>query len=189
MCGIGGQGVQLCAQVLARAAVAEGREVQLFGSYGGMMRGGNTEATLIVADGPIESPPTVSSTWSAMVLHHEHSDTVLRRLRPGALVLLNTSVFEAEVDWSPYELVGVEATALATASTGVQTAAMVLLGAYGAVTDMVGLASLKEALAEALPSYRAQHLERNAAALELGWEAVGPLAGSHRAWETAGVAP
>ena len=43
--GIGGQGVQLAAQVLARAAIAEGRSVQMFGSYGGMMRGGNTEAT------------------------------------------------------------------------------------------------------------------------------------------------
>ena len=58
--GIGGQGVQLAAQVLARAAIAEGREVQMFGSYGGMMRGGNTEATVVVADGPIEAPPTVA---------------------------------------------------------------------------------------------------------------------------------
>ena len=29
----------------------------MFGSYGGMMRGGNTEATLVFADGPIEAPP------------------------------------------------------------------------------------------------------------------------------------
>ena len=52
--GIGGQGIQLAALVIARAALAEGREVQLFGSYGGMMRGGNTEATLVVADGSVE---------------------------------------------------------------------------------------------------------------------------------------
>ena len=49
--GIGGQGVQLAAQVLAHAALDEGRDVQLFGAYGGMMRGGNTDATLVVADG------------------------------------------------------------------------------------------------------------------------------------------
>src|SRR4051812_30733915 len=42
--GIGGQGIQLAAEVLARAATAEGREVLMFGSYGGMMRGGNTDA-------------------------------------------------------------------------------------------------------------------------------------------------
>jgi S-adenosyl methyltransferase/Pyruvate ferredoxin/flavodoxin oxidoreductase len=39
MTGIGGQGVQLAGQLLARAAVSTGRQVLMFGSYGGMMRG------------------------------------------------------------------------------------------------------------------------------------------------------
>ena len=51
--GIGGQGVQLAAQVLARAATLEGREVMYLGLYGGMMRGGNTDSTIVVADAPI----------------------------------------------------------------------------------------------------------------------------------------
>lgn len=72
--GIGGQGVQLAAQVIASAVIAEGRQVQLFGSYGGMMRGGNTDATLVFADGPIEAPPTISRTWSAIVMHGEYRD-------------------------------------------------------------------------------------------------------------------
>ena len=41
MTGIGGQGVQFAAQVMSRGAIAEGRQVMMFGSYGGMMRGGN----------------------------------------------------------------------------------------------------------------------------------------------------
>ena len=56
--GIGGQGVQLAAQVLARAAALEGRSVMLLGLYGGMMRGGNTDSTVVVGDGPIEAPST-----------------------------------------------------------------------------------------------------------------------------------
>ena len=92
--GIGGQGVQLAAQVLASAAIAEGSQVQLFGSYGGMMRGGNTDATLVFADGPIEAPPTVSHAWSAIVMHHELlrpacSDAVAE----GRLVVVNSTVF------------------------------------------------------------------------------------------------
>jgi Pyruvate/2-oxoacid:ferredoxin oxidoreductase gamma subunit len=180
MSGIGGQGIQLAAQVLARAAVAEGREVLLFGSYGGMMRGGNTEATIVVADRPIESPPTVSSTWSAIVMHHEHWEIVSRRLRPGSLVLLNSSVFDREVDWSPYRLVEVEATALAAASGGMQTATMVMLGAYVGLTGLVGPASLESALTISLPSYRSQHVERNVAAIEAGVAAVPRLA--YPAW-------
>jgi len=38
--GIGGQGVQLAAQVLARAATLEGRYAQSFGIYQDFMRGG-----------------------------------------------------------------------------------------------------------------------------------------------------
>ena len=85
MTGIGGQGIQLAAQVLATAALREDREVQLFGSYGGMMRGGNTEATVVFADGPIEAPPTVGRAWSAILMHHDYSEPTIARLRPGTL--------------------------------------------------------------------------------------------------------
>ena len=44
--GIGGQGVQLAAQFVARAAVYDRREVMLFGSYGGMMRGGDRKSVV-----------------------------------------------------------------------------------------------------------------------------------------------
>ena len=143
MTGIWGQGIQLAAQVLARAAVSEGHEVLLFGSYGGMMRGGNTEATVVVADGPIESPPTIVTTWSAIVMHHEHSEGARRRLRPGSLVLLNTTVFEADVDWSSYRLVEAPATDLAVDVGSIQTATMAMIGAYCASTGLVELPALR----------------------------------------------
>ncbi|HEX4244010.1 MAG TPA: 2-oxoacid:acceptor oxidoreductase family protein, partial [Acidimicrobiales bacterium] len=145
MTGIGGQGVQLAAQILARAAVAEGRDVMLFGTYGGMMRGGNTDATLVVGDGPVETPPTIAHSWSAVVMHHEYWEPVHRRLRPGAVVLLNTTVFDVSVDWSPYRLVEVPASDVAVDVGYVQAASMVMIGAYAAATDMVRLGSLIEA--------------------------------------------
>jgi 2-oxoglutarate ferredoxin oxidoreductase subunit gamma len=180
--GIGGQGIQLCAQVLARAVVSGGGHVQLFGNYGGMMRGGNTEATLLVADHPIEGPPTVSSTWSAVLMHHDYSEPVLSRLRPGSVVFVNTTVFDAPVDWSPYEVIEVPATTLAAESAGIQTASMVMLGAFVAVTGIVPPESLAPAIAEALPPYRAKHAERNVAATEVGAAYCAALAGAHPAW-------
>src|SRR3954464_5269633 len=69
--GVGGQGVQLAAQVLARAATIEGRNATFFGVYSGHMRGGNSDSPVVVADGPLEAPPIISRTWSAVVLHHE----------------------------------------------------------------------------------------------------------------------
>jgi len=57
--GIGGQGVQLAATILARAATREGRHVMTLGTYGGCMRGGNTDSSVLVADRPISTPPIV----------------------------------------------------------------------------------------------------------------------------------
>ena len=67
--GIGGQGVQLAAQVLARGATLDGRHVMLFGVYAGAMRGMNTDATVVIGDGPLQSPPLISHTWSAIGMH------------------------------------------------------------------------------------------------------------------------
>src|SRR5207244_779443 len=130
MSGIGGQGVQLAAQVLARAALAEGRAVQLFGSYGGMMRGGNTEATVVLADGPIEAPPTVGRTWSAILMHHDYAEPTLRRLRAGSVVLVNTTVFSAPFERDGRTIVEIPASDLAVDAGSVMTASMVMVGAY-----------------------------------------------------------
>src|ERR1700678_547086 len=96
--GIGGQGVHASSVVVARAAITEGREAQLFGSYGGVMRGGNTESTVVVGDGPIEAPSTVGQTWSDILMHHDYGEPPLLRLRPGSVVLVNSTVYEAPLD-------------------------------------------------------------------------------------------
>ncbi len=176
MTGIGGQGVQLAASVLAGAAVAEGREVQLFGSYGGMMRGGATEASIVVADGPVEAPPTIGAAWSAVVMHREHAEHALASVRRDGVLLLNASVFDADLDRPPRHVLRVRATDLAVDVGNVMAASMVMLGAYAAATGLVGMDSLVEAVRSTLPAYRAQHVELNQRALHAGAGAVRPMA-------------
>jgi 2-oxoacid:acceptor oxidoreductase gamma subunit (pyruvate/2-ketoisovalerate family) len=173
--GIGGQGIQLAAQVLARAAITEGRQVQMFGSYGGMMRGGNTEATVVIAEGAIEAPPTVADTWSAIFMHHDFSEPTRAKLRPGSLVLVNTTVFEGSFDADAYRVVEVAATDIAVDLGNIMTASMVMLGAYVAATDMVSLDAVDAAIAASLPAYRSQHVARNVEAVKAGFD-VAPRA-------------
>ena len=170
--GIGGQGIQLAAQVIARAAIAEGREVQLFGSYGGMMRGGNTEATVVVGDEPVEAPPTVGSTWSAVLMHHDYVEPTLARLRPGSIVLRNSTVYEGEVAVPGIVLHDIAATELALGVGNIMAATMVMAGAYARVTGLVGIDALEGAVTASLPSYRTKHVELNVAALRAGWAAA-----------------
>ena len=184
--GIGGQGVQLAAQILARAAAREDRHVMLLGTYGGTMRGGPTDSTLVVADAPIAAPPIVSRTWSALVMHHAFWEPVQRKLRSGAVVVLNASLFQGEVDRQQQRVFEVPATQIAAELGSPLGASLVLAGAYTRLTELVKIGSLIEALRDCLPPYRRQHLETNEQALQAGFEAV--PAGVAPAWTEAGCA-
>src|SRR4029077_15077868 len=166
--GIGGQGVQLCAQVLARAATREGRSVMYLGLYGGMMRGGNTDSTVVVGDRPIESPPVVSRAWSSIAMHDEFWAPIEPKLRPGGLVLVNDATFTTEISAS-VTVVRVGATNVAgdlgnplggaAAWANPLGGSMVMLAAFAATTGIVERDTLIEGMRESIPSYRTQHIE------------------------------
>jgi 2-oxoglutarate ferredoxin oxidoreductase subunit gamma len=182
--GIGGQGVQLAAQVIARAATIEGRNVALFGVYGGMMRGGNTDATVVVGDGPLQAPPLISHSWSAIAMHDEFWEPLESKLRPDGVVLVNDATFGHDIT-APVNIVRLQATELAAEIGNPQAGTMVMVGAYSALTRLVGLDALIEGMRESIPSYRSQHIEANERALRAGHDAVTP--GLYPAWEEVAV--
>jgi len=183
--GIGGQGVQFAAQIVARAAIADGRSVLMFGSYGGMMRGGNTDATVVIADGPIEAPPTVSAAWSALVMHHDYWSSVQRQLRPGSVVFCNSTVFRGELDRDQWHVVDVPATDIAVDVGNIMTASVVMVGAIARYTGLVSIDSLAAAIPESLPSYRTKHIDINQKALQAGYAALDTMAAP--AWSNVGA--
>jgi 2-oxoglutarate ferredoxin oxidoreductase subunit gamma len=168
--GIGGQGVQLASNVLAHAAMAEGREVLLFGSYGGMMRGGNTDATIVVATHAVDAPPVAPSAWAALVMHHEFLAPLAVKLTPDSVTFVNTSVVpEAALAALPGTVVRVAATDEAQRLGNALAASLVLLGALAGSTGLVGIDALTAAVATVIPSYRSQHVAGNQDALRHGF--------------------
>lgn len=170
--GIGGQGVQLAARTLAVAAMDEGREVRLFGSYGGMMRGGNTDATLVVSDGALTAPPTVSRCWAALAMHPDYWPPVRDRIRPGGFALTDASVFGEPVAVEGCTVLGVEATKTAADMGAPAAGSMVAIGAFAAATGLVSREALEGATAKVLPSYRSAHAANNARAVAAGFAMV-----------------
>jgi 2-oxoglutarate ferredoxin oxidoreductase subunit gamma len=166
--GIGGQGVQLAAQVLARGATIEGSHVMLFGVYAGAMRGMNTDATVVIGDGPLRSPPLVSHTWSAIGMHDKFWAPVARKLRDGALVLVNDATFETGIDRDRYRVVRVPATDLADDLGNPLGGSMVMAGAYAALSGLVGLDALLDGMRASIPPYRQQHIAANETAIRAG---------------------
>ena len=183
--GIGGQGVQLAAQVLARAATLEGREVMYLGLYGGMMRGGNTDSTVVVADAPILAPPVVSHTWSAIAMHDDYWPAVEAKLRPGGLVLVNDSTFTSDVR-ADVEVHRVPATTVAAELGTPLSGSMVMLAAFCATTGIVERGRPRSRrCARRSPRTEPNTSKRTNARCAPGAELL--PAGAFPAWETANV--
>lgn len=170
--GIGGQGIQLISKTLALAATTQGRHAMLAAEYGGEMRGGPSQSTVVIGDAPLRALPVVPEYASAIVANHKFSGVVPQRLRDGGLLLLNSSVVDPAAAGSGHWVVDIPATAMAREIGAPQAAGFILLGAFNALTELVEHARLAEAMTSLLPPYRTEHAASNASALTAGAEAM-----------------
>jgi Pyruvate/2-oxoacid:ferredoxin oxidoreductase gamma subunit len=161
--GVGGQGIQLMAKVLAQAVAADGGHAMLFGVYGGAMRGGPSESTLVIGDAPIEAPPIVPACWSIVAMDGASLPALLPKLRPGGPLFVDDRVKAL-----PAAAIAVPATRLALESGNALGAGMIMLGAFVAHTAVVPAPRLVEAMRAALPPHRARMADANVALLERG---------------------
>src|SRR5438445_10982798 len=95
MTGIGGQGIRLGAKLLAQAAMREGKQVMMFGLFMGMIRGGSSESTVVIADREIVTPPIVPSAWALLAMHPEGLPALGRQAEPGGVLVFNSSLVPA----------------------------------------------------------------------------------------------
>jgi Pyruvate/2-oxoacid:ferredoxin oxidoreductase gamma subunit len=181
MTGLGGQGIQLAAKLLAEAAILEGREVMMFGIFMGMIRGGSSESTVVVGDGPIETPPIVPSAWAVLAMHGDGLAKLGQKIEPGGVLCTNASLVGTPPAWPGVQQVGVAATDLAKEMGQPLGASMIALGAFVRATGIVGPDALARALDTVLPPHRRKHADANRRCLERGAEAVTAQAGA-AAW-------
>jgi 2-oxoglutarate ferredoxin oxidoreductase subunit gamma len=173
MTGVGGQGIQLCSKTLAQAAVHEGRQALLCGHYAGAIRGGQTDASVVIATGRLRALPILPSAWAGFVMSGQYFASTAPYLVPGGPLLYNsTLVEEAEVSGPDSVRFAVPAGRLADEVGAPMGAAMVLLGALGTLTGLAGVESLVTAMRQLVPPYRTEHLVANEAALRAGAAAV-----------------
>jgi len=170
--GIGGQGVQLCSKVLANAAVAAGRHVMLSSYFGGEMRGGRTEATVITRDQPVDLPPIPPKLESMIVLHPAFLADAEPRLVAAPLVVTDAWAWEDPTDVPGATVVRVYAREIAADLGAPVAAGLALVGAFAALTGVADDDALATATRQLVPPHRAAALEANLAALAAGAEAV-----------------
>jgi Pyruvate/2-oxoacid:ferredoxin oxidoreductase gamma subunit len=174
MTGVGGQGIQLIAKLLAQAAMREGRQVMMFGIFMGTIRGGSSESTVVIADREIVAPPIIPTTWAVVAMHPAGLPALEKKARPGGVLLLNASLVGDPSGWDGVRRIAVPATELAKAMGQVMGASMVALGAFVGATGIVSVASLDAALGEVLPPHRRKLVDTNRLCIARGaeWAAV-----------------
>lgn len=166
--GIGGQGIQLMAKVLAQAAARQGRFVMLFGIYMGMMRGGSSDSTVVIGADEIAAPPIVPEVWGVLAMHPMGLPSLLPRLRPGGVLFLNTTLVPQTPERGDVNIVGLPATRLAEEAGNIMGAGMVALGAFAAATGIVPATEIVDAMRDSLPPHRQHLAEANVAYLAAG---------------------
>jgi 2-oxoglutarate ferredoxin oxidoreductase subunit gamma len=166
--GIGGQGIQLAAKILAEAASREGKNVMLFGVYGGMIRGGPSDSTVVIATDEISSPPILDEAWAVVAMHPVSLPTLLPKIRRGGVVLANTTLVVRPIDRQDVTVVEVPAGRLAEEAGRIVGASFVALGAFVAATAVVSGDALIAAMRAQIPPHRKALLGFNEKCFELG---------------------
>jgi len=180
MTGVGGQGIQLCSKTLAVAAVREGRQALLCGHYAAAIRGGQTDASVVIADGRLRALPILPSAWAGFVMSPQYWSSTQEFLRPGGPVIVNSSLVGPDFAAPELDVYPVAASEIAEQLDAPMGASMVLLGAFSVVTGIVDIESLVVAMKELVPPYRTEHVAANEVALRAGVQAAPGLRAS--AW-------
>jgi Pyruvate/2-oxoacid:ferredoxin oxidoreductase gamma subunit len=170
--GVGGEGIQLAATIVAHAAVRNGLYVSLLGLYGGEMRGGPSECSISFSTGPVEAPLILSETWSAIVLGPTFWSSTQRKLRPDSFVLFDRDKSTGEHAGGTYKALPLAATRIARECGDERLASLVMIGAYGELTGIAPAVTLASAMESLVPSYRSERIASNRRALVAGAEAV-----------------
>lgn len=153
--GRGGQGVVTAAELLSVAAFIEGRHAQAFPSFGSERTGAPIVAFCRIADSAIRTREPIANP-DALIIQDStllHQADLFAGLRKDGYVLVNSSrspealgFSERSEGFQSERIRTVPATEMALARMGRPVPNTVLLGGFAALTGVVSLASVLEAI-------------------------------------------
>jgi 2-oxoglutarate ferredoxin oxidoreductase subunit gamma len=167
LAGFGGQGVLLIGKMLAYAAMKMGREVTWMPAYGPEMRGGTCNCTVVLSDRPIGSPIS-KSPHGLIALNLPSLDKFEDAVRPGGVIVVNTSLINRLPHRTDVTVVAVPANEVAIECGSPKAANMVTLGAYLGASSVVELDQVKAIVTESFAA-KPKLIEINHAALSRGF--------------------
>lgn len=167
--GFGGQGVLFAGQLVAYAGMESGKYVTWIPSYGPEMRGGTAHCVVIIGDEPIGSP-IVAEPDIVLALNQPSYDKYLPLVKPGGLLIVNSSLVEMDKTRDDIEIVPVPANQVAERHGSVKMLNMAAVGAMLACRPVLDLAAIEAAIVGHLPSTKRHLVDANLGVLREGHE-------------------
>jgi 2-oxoglutarate ferredoxin oxidoreductase subunit gamma len=165
--GFGGQGVLSMGQIIAYAAMKEGKEISWMPAYGPEMRGGTANCIVIVSPVKVSSP-IVTMYDSGIILNQPSMDKFAEKIKPEGLLLCEESTIITPCKRSDLEILMIPAVETATKMGKRQVANMILLGAFLERRPVVSIENVLKALREVLPERHHHLIPLNEEALNVG---------------------
>ncbi len=149
--GRGGQGAVTSAEILAQAAISEGKYAQAFPSFGPERRGAPVQAFVRISKQPIRVRSSITEPDVVVVLDPSLVGIVdvVSGLKPGGVVIINTTKSAQQIQEQfkiKARIVIVGATKIALEVLGVPITNTTMIGAVVKATDVVKMESLSEPL-------------------------------------------
>jgi len=165
--GFGGQGIMVAGQLLAYTGISEGKNVVWIPSYGPEMRGGTAYCTVVVSSERIGSP-IIKSPSSACVFNRPSFDKFSPTIKPGGILLVNSSLIEVQTDRTNITELLVPANEIAMKCGHAKSANVVMLGAFVGLSKVVELENVRATIVEKLGKKK-DLLQINMEALDAGF--------------------
>lgn len=166
LAGFGGQGVMFVGKVLAYAGMGSDLELCWIPSYGPEMRGGTANCSVILSDEEIHSP-VIDYADCAIVLNKPAYDKFAFRIKPGGVLVVNSSLVNLDNVRDDVKIIEIPATDIANEIGNTNIANMVCLGALLPSLNLIDLDKVKNAM-DKLTKKKPELLETNLIAINKG---------------------
>ncbi len=164
--GSGGQGTLAIGQMIAKAAMDEGREVTWLPSYGPEMRGGTANCTVVVSDKPIACP-LINEADLLVVMNLPSLLKFESLVSPGGLLIVNSSLVPEKAKRDDIRVCYVPANEEAMHLGNDKAANIVILSAILQNTGIVRPDTIREQMRHMFSGRKEKYLPVNLAALDL----------------------
>ena len=170
--GFGGQGVLFAGKFIAYKGLLEGKQVSWLPSYGPEMRGGTANCSVIISDDPVGSP-IVSTPDVLVVMNLPSLNKYENAAAKGAKIFIDSTLISRKVERDDVDAYYIPATQMAN-EAGIPTLAnIIMIGKIIKESGVISHDDLMGALKKVVSAKRAELLDVNLKALEMGYNYEG----------------